>query len=149
MAQRGIDEVVGHKTFRNEDGTFRHEPLRQSEAGVILKQIEESKAKRHATYPDEQTAIRGVCDAFERLKEFGWRETIYMPPDGSLHHVLEVGSTGIHTGYCSYRDPKNELAGKWYWILDGGDQWPSRPYLFRPIPPAESDAQGEEREGVA
>ena len=30
------DKIVGHKTFSNPDGSFRHEPLRQSEADAII-----------------------------------------------------------------------------------------------------------------
>lgn len=41
------DPIVGHKTFRDGD-SFRHEPLRQSEASAILAAAEAAEAKRAA-----------------------------------------------------------------------------------------------------
>lgn len=88
-----------------------------------------SKAKRAEDMPSEQDALNVMWGAFQRLRELGWREAMYCPKDGSSFLVIEAGSTG--TFECHYD-------GKWptgtWWIYDSGDQWPSRPILFKPKP---------------
>lgn len=126
------DDVVGHKTFATgetcpETGfpAVRHEPLTRGEADAILDACEKAKADREQRMPDEQAAIRAMFDAWQRLKELGWREAIYCPKDGTHFQSIEPGSTGIHD--CSYEGewPK----GSW-WVYDG-DIWPSHPCLFK------------------
>lgn len=125
------EQVVGHKTFRNKDGTFRHEPLYETEAKELMAQIEAAEAKRNELMPDEDAAIRMMMDAHTRLKDFGWSDAIYCPKDGSVFKVLEPGSTGKHD--CIYQgDWPN---GSW-WIVEDGDMCPSRPVLFK-VPNAE------------
>lgn len=126
------DEIVGHKTFRNGDGSFRHEPLRRSEADAIMESVHKADEKRKADYPDERAAINAIFQAYERLRELGWREAMYMPPDGSVHQALEMGSTGIHRCYCTYRKQGDQLSGRWYWTPDDGI-CPMSPYLFKKI----------------
>ena len=121
-------DVVGHKTFDDGRGGFRHEPLTRIEADAMLAEIDAAKAKRVADMPDEQSAIRHMWDGWYRLKDFGWQEAIYCPKDGTPFEVIEAGSTGIHR--CHYE-------GQWpngtWWVGDGFDLYPSRPILFRPI----------------
>lgn len=62
------DPIVGHKTSQNEDGSFRHEPLRKEEADAILKEAERLEAERAEQMPDEQAAIRQMWNAYQRLK---------------------------------------------------------------------------------
>lgn len=129
------DDIVGHKVFDTgeigEHGfpILRREPLTRAEADAMWKAAEAAEAKRAADMPDEQAAIRTLHDAWLRLKELGWRESMYCPKDGSLFKVIEAGSTGIFD--CSYR-------GKWasghFLIHDGGDLWPSHPILFKLLP---------------
>ena len=118
-----MNEVVGHKTFRNPDGSFRHEPLYADEAAELWASAEAAQARRAEQMPDEQAAIRAMFEAWQRLKELGWREAMYCPKDGSYFDVIEPGSTVIHR--CNYY-------GEWptgsYWI--DGDS-PSHPVLFR------------------
>ncbi len=122
------NEIVGHKTFGTGDplNPFRHEPLTRAEADALWEAACNAKAARAEQMPDEQSAIRAMFEAWQRLKELGWQEAMYCPKDGSTFHAIEAGSTGIHE--CSYD-------GKWpdghYLIYDGGDIWPSRPILFR------------------
>lgn len=119
------DPVVGHKTFRLEGGGFRHEPLRASEADEIMARAKQAELRRQDLMPDEQAALNMMFDAWQRLKELGWREAIYCPKDGRVFDAIEAGSTGIHA--CHYR-------GEWPkggWWVDDGDLWPSRPILFR------------------
>lgn len=82
--------------------------------------------KRAEAMPTEADAIECMFDAFQRLKELGWKEAIYCPKDGTPFDVIEAGSTGIHD--CIY-------VGEWpdghWWVLSAGDQWPSRPILFK------------------
>lgn len=116
------NKIVGHKTFSNDDGTFRHEPLYQHEADAIMAQIEASDKRRKELMPDEESARRLLFDAYIRLKEFGWNDAIYCPKDGRVFDAIEIGSAGTHP--CTYQGdwPK----GSW-WIED----CPSRPVLFR------------------
>lgn len=118
--------VVGHKTFRNDDGTFRHEPLFESEAKDLMDRIEAAKARRNELMPDEDAAIRMMVDAHTRLKDFGWRDAAYCPKDGTVFKVLEPGSTGKHD--CIYQGDWPD--GSW-WIVEDGDMCPSRPVLFK------------------
>lgn len=73
--------------------------------------------------PDEAAALNVMMECWKRLKEMGWRESMYCPRDGAPVEFIEAGSTGIHKGW---RDDT------YFWI-DDGDQWPSKtgPILFR------------------
>lgn len=124
------DDIVGHKTMM--DGT--HLPITRAEADEIMAHIAAREAKRAADMPDERAAIDAMFEAFQRLKELGWREARYCPKDGSSFDVIEPGSTGIHRGHYEGTWP----TGSW-WLEDGGDLWPSRPILFRLDPEAEAE----------
>lgn len=123
------DPIVGHKTFDDGEGGFRHEPLHASEAKALWEKAEIAEQRRAELMPDEQSAIRTMFEAWLRLKELRWKEAIYCPKDGSEFDVIEPGSTGIHR--CHYR-------GEWpnghWWIIDRDDLWPSRPILYRKLP---------------
>lgn len=118
------DPIVGHKTFRDGD-SFRHEPLRQSEASIIMASVEAAKAKRAADMPTEKDAARALFEAWYRLKELGWRETCYGPTN-EMVQVIEPGSSGIHQGIRYEAWPEKT------WWIDGDS--PSTPCLFKPIP---------------
>lgn len=140
------DDIVGHKTFdtgeHGPDGfpIFRHEPLTRREGEALWEACEAAQAKRATDMPDEQSAIKVMCDAHQRLKELGWREASYCPKDGTHFQAIEPGSSGVHD--CSYEGewPK----GSW-WVYDG-DVWPSRPSLFKlyPADQIKEDARREE-----
>lgn len=123
------DKIVGHKTFSDGEGGYRHEPLTEREADALWAEAEARREKRAADMPTEQDAIKAMFGAWLRLKELGWREAEYCPKDGSVFQVIEPGSTGIHD--CSYDGdwPK----GTW-WIHAENDLWPSRPVLFKVKP---------------
>lgn len=118
------DPIVGHKTFANPDGTYRHEPLRRSEADSLIASIEASKLRREKAMPTERDAVRMMQDAWTRLKELGWKETMYGPTNVEVQ-LIEPGSSGIHKGIRW-----NEWPEKTWWI--DGDS-PSNPCLFKPI----------------
>jgi hypothetical protein len=107
----------------------RRVPVSEDFARKIMEECEARKAKREADMPTEQDAINSFFEAFERLRELGWREAVYCPKDGSSFKVIEPGGTGIHP--CHY-------SGKWpdgsWWIEHDGDLSPSRPALFRLFP---------------
>lgn len=119
-------DVVGHKTFSDGEGGFRHEPLTRAEADAFIAAADAAKARRTELYPTEQDAIRGMWEAYQRLRELGWREAIYCPKDGTYFDAIEAGSTGIHD--CTYHGewPK----GSW-WVAADNDMWPSHPILYR------------------
>jgi hypothetical protein len=133
--------IVGHKTFSNEDGTFRHEPLRQDEASLIMASADAAKAKRAADMPTEQDAARALFQAWYRLKELGWRETCYGPTNETVQ-LIEPGSSGIHQGQRNEPWPS-----KTWWIFDHGDSWPSNPCLYKPIASAGLPLEGEQGGG--
>lgn len=116
------DPIVGHKTMA--DGS--HVPLLKSEADALWAQVEADDARRREMMPDEQSAINLLFDAQTRLKEFGWKEPVYAPKDGSPLDIIELGSTGIHRGHYEGAWPD----GRW-WVYDEGDTYPSRPALAR------------------
>lgn len=121
------DPIVGHKTVSDGTGGYRHEPLRQSEAAVYLAAAEAAQAKRAADMPTEEDAARAMWSAWQRLRELGWRETMYAPT-GERVRTISPGSSGIHIG--SRHEPWPE---KTWWIEDGGDLWPGNPALFKPL----------------
>lgn len=95
-------------------------------------------AARAALMPTEQDAINMMWQAVQRLKQLGWKEAIYCPKDGSEFDAIEPGSTGIHKTHYSGEWP----TGGWM-VADGGDLWPSHPYLYRPT--EKELAEAEER----
>ncbi len=142
------DDIVGHKTFSTgeicpETGfpASRHEPLTRREADALWDAAMAAKAKRAADMPDEQAALRAMCEAFQRLKELGWSEAMYCPKDGSGFKAIEPGSSGIHD--CHYQ---GEWASGSWWVEDAGDMWPSHPCLFKLYPEdqAKEDVRREE-----
>lgn len=112
----------GHMTMK--DGS--HVPLTAEEAKAIWDNAMAAKARRAEQMPDEETALRVMHDAHQRLRELGWQDAIYCPKDGTPFDAIEAGSTGIHDCYYHGEWPK----GSW-WIMADGDTWPSRPILFR------------------
>lgn len=131
------NDIVGHKTFNDGRGGFRHEPLTREEADALLAACEAAREKRAKDMPDEQSAINAMQDAFLRLKEIGWREAIYCPKDGSTFDLIEPGSTGIHKGCYMGEWPK----GGW-WVYSDGDMGPSHPCLFKLLPTGNGDSNG-------
>lgn len=118
-------DIVGHKTLT--DGS--HVPLRRDEASALWAACEAAREKRAADMPDEQAALNVMGQAFERLRELGWREAIYCPKDGTPFQVIEPGSTGIHRAHYHGEWPTGG------WLIEGdGDLWPSRPCLFKLYP---------------
>ena len=77
---------------------------------------------------DTRAAAQALLGAYERLRALGWQEIMYCPKDGSWFEAIEAGSCGIHRCQYSGEWPK----GHW-WISDGGDLWPSKPILWRPL----------------
>jgi hypothetical protein len=126
-------EIVGYKTFCNEDGTHRHEPIRRDEAEELLAHCDAAKAKRAADMPTEKDALNAMHEAYTRLCELGWREAIYCPKDGTWFQAIEAGSTGVFQ--CQY-------SGEWpngsWWIADADDLWPAHPILHKLSPEDEA-----------
>ena len=115
--------IVGHKTFR-EGHSFRHEPLRKNEADAIMASVEEAKKRRTELMTTEKDAVRLMYDAYQRLKELGWRDHCYGPTNQTVL-LIEPGSSGIHKGQRWKEWPE-----KTWWI---DNDIPSTPCLFKPI----------------
>lgn len=129
--QRADDPVVGHKTFRDENGS-RHELIRASEAAAIMAAVDEAKRRRAELMPTERDAVRAMWEAYHRLEELGWRNATYCPRDGRTLLFIEAGSSGIHEGHCD--DPDTAHRRPTVWLHDHGDLWPSQPVLYREPP---------------
>lgn len=127
MADKGYH---GHMTMA--DGS--HVPLTAEQASGLWEQTERHQAEIAARLPDEAACLRAMSEAFHRLRDFGWREAMYCPKDGSSFDAIEAGSSGVHRCYYSGEWPD----GRWY-VEDGGDIWPSTPILFRLDPEAEAE----------
>jgi hypothetical protein len=121
------DDIVGHKTFDtgeicSETGfpKLRHEPLTRAEANALWERVEAAACDRTERMPDEQSAIKALFDAWQRLKELGWEEPQYCPKDGTSFKVIELGSTGIFD--CNYH-------GEWpdgmFMVSDERDVYPT------------------------
>lgn len=122
--------IVGHSTFLNNDGTYRHEPIRKDEADAIWAACDVEDAARAERMPDEKSAIKMLFDAWYRLKQFGWREAQYCPKDGTPFDIIEAGSTGIFDAIYSGSWPEGYIVSH-----DGIDSYCWRPggvILFRP-----------------
>ena len=121
-----------------------HVELTEQQAEELWNELEDSKAEIEAKYPDEATCLKVMREAFHRLKDFGWREAMYCPKDGSSFDVVEAGSSGIHRCHYSGDWPN----GSW-WVADAGDLWPSSPILFRLDPEAEAARRQKMAEAAA
>lgn len=126
MSDDEKNTIVGHKTFSDGKGGFRHEPLTQGEADVILARCAKEEAKRAEDMPTEKEALNTMWQAYQRLRELGWHEACYCPKDGTTFQAIEAGSTGIHE--CSY---SGEWPDGYWWIHADDDMWPSRPILYK------------------
>lgn len=87
------------------------------------------------TTPEELAELKKIADAVQALRDQGWRDAVYCPKDGTRFLVIEAGCTAVYP--CVYR-------GEWpdgFWsVFHAGDQWSSRPILFRPMrEPVEED----------
>ena len=78
---------------------------------------------------NEIEMLQKIAEAIDGLKAIGWAESSYCPKDGSVFLAIEAGSTGIFRCHYTGEWPK----GTW-WLEDGGDLWPSRPILWKPLP---------------
>jgi hypothetical protein len=123
---------AGH--MRLADGP--HVPLTPEECERLFNEAEAARKARAERMPDERAALLAMGEAYQRLKDLGWREAIYCPKDGSMFYVIEAGSTGIHHAHYEGQWPK----GSW-WIHDADDLSPSRPILFRLYPEDEAKWQ--------
>jgi len=95
---------------------------------ALWREIEARRIERNLRLPTEQAAINAMFEAHERLRDFGWRDIIYCPKDGTVFQVIETGSTGIFDCYYSGEWPD----GCWN-VMDANDVYPSSkgPTLFR------------------
>jgi len=110
--------------------------LTSDEAKALWEASEAAQAKAETDFPDQQSALREISRAVQRLRDFGWREGIYCPKDGSEFEVIEAGSTGVFR--CRYD-------GQWpdgMWLtFDDRDVYPSSrpPLMFRLLPEAQAE----------
>ena len=124
MSEPTDDPIVGHKTFDDGHGGFRHEPLVKSEADRIIAAIESRMAAEAIKWPTAEHAALDMSRAFHHLEHLGWRRAEYAPYDQEFE-IIEAGSSGIHRGR---RDKSLDC----WWIDERGDSYPSHPILYNP-----------------
>lgn len=119
--------------------------LSADEAKALWQACETARAKTEADMPTQEAALSEMSRAFHRLKDFGWREAIYCPKDGSEFEVIEAGSTGIFR--CRYDGTWPD--GMWM-TFDDSDVYPSSraPLLFRLLPEAQAEYDRKMREAA-
>lgn len=122
----------GHMTMV--DGS--HVALSAEAAKALWGASERAQAKAEVDFPDEQAALREISRAVQRLRDFGWREGIYCPKDGSEFETIEAGSTGVFR--CRYDGEWPD--GMWMTFADG-DVYPSShpPLMYRLLPEAQAE----------
>jgi hypothetical protein len=136
VGSRAMGEFYGHFTMA--DGS--HRPMTEEQGMALLRESEEYQRKRAEQMPDEQSAIRAMFDAHDRLRELGWRDAVYCPKDGTEFLVIEPGSTGQHP--CHYQG--EWPTGSW---TDG--DCGMRPVLFKLYPKDEAARQEKMRIAAA
>lgn len=104
---------------------------RRSLGEKLWQAAERSKRRRAHRLPDEEACLRAMFDAWQRLRDLGWREIQHCPKDGTVFLSIEAGSTGIHD--CHYQG--DWPTGLW-WVHEARDLWPARPMLFKEKAPA-------------
>ncbi len=130
--------MAGEGTYRGSarlaDGT--RVALTEDVAKALWESVEAAEAKAKVDFPDEQTALREISRAMQRLRDFRWRDGIYCPKDGSEFEVIEAGSTGVFR--CHYDGEWPD--GMWMTFYDG-DVYPSSrpPLMFRLLPEAQAE----------
>jgi hypothetical protein len=107
--------------------TIEETDMDKQQIEELLRLANLSRDKRAELMPDEESALRLMFEAYQRLKELGWKEIDYCPKDGSVFRSISAGSTGIHPA---------QYEGKWpdghWWLHEAGDLWPGRPILWKP-----------------
>lgn len=137
-----MTDFHGHMTLA--DGS--HVALTAEAAEAPWNQAERAAESRAMRMPGEQDALRALFDAYQRLKELGWREGMYTPRDGSHFRIIEAGSTGMFDCVCE---------GEWpdctWTTFDKSDAYPSRhpPLLFRLYPDDEAKYKARMAEAAA
>lgn len=102
------------------------------DAWAELKLHWERSAKLDKDYrtQDEKRILGEMFSRYQELVKLGWQDIVYCPKNGTTFLCIDAGSTGVHK--CQY-------LGEWpkgaWWILEAGDMWPSRPILWKPLPP--------------
>ncbi len=79
--------------------------------------------------PTEQDAVNTLWEAYQRLRELGWKETTYahdFKKEGLESQLIELGSSGIHVGYY-HKTNDHDV----WWI--GAEGFPSHPCLVKPL----------------
>jgi hypothetical protein len=96
--------------------------LSADEAKALWDAAERAQKERAERLPDVQSCLSSFLSAKDRMRELGWRESVYCPRDGSTFAVCQIGSTGIWSAFFS--DP----------YISYGDcvESPSRSMFFKP-----------------
>ena len=87
---------VIHGSFTDDDGIRRE--MSQEEANQIMVNVDAADDRRRKEIPDVFSALSKMLDIMQRMQEFGWRDAIYCPKDGSHFALIHYQSSGIFFG---------------------------------------------------
>lgn len=88
-------DMRGHMTML--DGS--HVALSQEEITSLLDMVEITREQQAIAFPTTHDALRGFIDVEERMRELGWKKSIFNLEDGDELAVCEYGSTGIFNAF--------------------------------------------------
>lgn len=98
-------------------------------AEEIFAEIDAKHQRLAEEMPTAADCFRVIQEATERLRELGWSEASYCPKDGSSFQMYEAGMGASGVGHYQGEWP----TGGWWMHDKGGDLWPSRPMLWKPL----------------
>ena len=88
----------------------------------ILRSVEEQKQARAEQLPSDQDCIRMMAQCRFRLMDLGWHSGEFAPKDGKPFEAIIAGYAG--PSECIW-------LGSGFFVADGGDWWPAKPFAFR------------------
>lgn len=88
---------------------------------------------------DERPLVDRLYSLWHELRAAGWQDMLYAPKDGSDIEMIEMGSTGVFRArWRSYSHEPLDTCGCFFGE-DGGNAWPMRGVMWRPIKPKKID----------
>ena len=88
--------------------------------------------KRLAKLLTEQHCLRAINDAYERLKELGWKEMCGAPKDMPCEAIWPGATMIGEARWAAFSASFSEAQGDGAWIARPWEHWPSQPILYRP-----------------
>lgn len=96
-----------HGWVTNIDGS--RTPLTSDDAEALMAGVRESERLRAEAYPATIDVLRAFLDADQRMRDLGWKKSVFGMENGDEFALCEQGSTGIFRAfwnkpYLHYQD---------------------------------------------